>query len=647
MIAKCMHCENTYKGSLKSTTNFLNHIKCKHDTMLQSYNEYKKCGAKRPRLCSTIGPATPPSADWSTISTSTPQSQLFAISYQKAADVLVTNLIVDAALPIRLVECAAFKDLVVKLSQMTREVHCPSTYTVNKCLEEQYERMLIEIRRKLATTRYVCTTADMWTSRCKSYLGVTVHWLNDKCVRESYAIACSRMMGTQDYKTISRIINHAHQRYGLTSENIVCTVTDNAANMVEFFKDLGIDSKISDKDEQMDIESTADDDNEYDIHEITDMLEAYTEIDEFDFKLPRNVRCASHTLNLIVTADIQKAIQDKLLTKQSFEYLYVRSMELCSQLWNNLKRSPKQCELFTSKFGKLIRLPCPRRWNSLYNSLSDLIELDAVKLDEYSQESGLTSLTSTQLSFLTEFVSCLAPVANSLDRLQGWTQISLSELIPCILQTQHHLSEIRGNGRQRYCNGLIDVILTSLRARFDFVVDWSENKSRSMPFVLATMTTPAWKMHWEPNATLRQLAIDWLVDEIRPDTLQHEIHPRSNSMQVDKSFYTFISFDNAAEVQESGPSMQVMQYMCDASCDIESLKKYPLVEQVFHKYNAGKIVVKCCLNCVNMFWNICLGIPSSEPVERLFSFAALDLTGFNYHNEAKFEKLTLLKANKK
>lgn len=73
--------------------------------------------------------------------------------------------------------------------------------------------------------------------------------------------------------------------------------------------------------------------------------------------------------------------------------------------------------------------------------------------------------------------------------------------------------------------------------------------------------------------------------------------------------------------------LEFLQYLNDLDSQITSLNSYPTMKRLFYKYNT-------CL-------------PSSAPVERLFSFAEI-INAPRRHalSDAHFEQLVLLKANR-
>ena len=92
-------------------------------------------------------------------------------------------------------------------------------------------------------------------------------------------------------------------------------------------------------------------------------------------------------------------------------------MSKCSSLWNKSGR-PKSAEVIQDKLGCSLRLPCPTRWNSLFDSINVLLEKKAV-LNEAMCALNLPIFKSHELEFLEEYVTVLAPIAIAIDRLQG------------------------------------------------------------------------------------------------------------------------------------------------------------------------------------------------------------------------------------
>lgn len=373
--AECVRCKKSYRCTLEATTNLLNHLKSMHPELVAEYEKHKQTSyippAKNNRLNDEDDNNETGKRKIEIVSSG--RSDMFSMSWQKTADQLVTKVIVDAALPLRIVEVPAFKSMVRELSKMSQPVHCLSTKTVKSNVSIQYEAMKTDILKKLKHAAFVCTTADLWSSHKKSYLGVTVHWVTPTYQRESYAIACMRFKGSRLLRSCQ-----AHQRYGLSAENIIATVTDNGSNLVKCFREFGMElSAESDSESEDSVPDPSEDVVAIDIFSIGDDTETQSEV----FSLPNHIRCASHTLSLIATSDIEKAIGTKKHLSQKFSNLHRTALIRCSQLWNYIKRSANRAsEAFISKFGRRTRMPCKTRWNSLYDALEDLLKLDPIKV---------------------------------------------------------------------------------------------------------------------------------------------------------------------------------------------------------------------------------------------------------------------------
>lgn len=85
------------------------------------------------------------------------------------------------------------------------------------------KRQLIQL---LYQTDQVCTTADVWKSRGRSYMGVTSHWLDSLTLgRRSANLAIQRVMGRHTYDVIAKHLESIHQEFGL-EDKVRVTITD-------------------------------------------------------------------------------------------------------------------------------------------------------------------------------------------------------------------------------------------------------------------------------------------------------------------------------------------------------------------------------------------------------------------------------------
>ena len=97
-----------------------------------------------------------------------------------------------------------------------------------------------------------------------------------------------------------------------------------------------------------------------------------------------------------------------------------------------------------------------------------------------------------------------------------------------------------------------------------------------------------------------------------------------SEMESDDEFFGFSRAQSASNI---GLQQECDMYLSDESKTVDILKKFPTVKEVFLRYNTG--------------------IPSSAPVERLFSAGGQILTPRRSKlSDDHFEMLLLLRANK-
>lgn len=134
-------------------------------------------------------------------------------------------------------------------------------------------------------------------------------------------------------------------------------------------------------------------------------LVTFEEIEPPGPLLSQHLRCACHTLSLIATADVKKAIS----ANHALNRLHSSVMSKCSKYWGASGR-PKSAEVVTSILGKQLPAPCITRWNSLHHAL-DVLTQNKEKLQDLSNELQLPSLKSSEIEFIEEYCTILKPIA--------------------------------------------------------------------------------------------------------------------------------------------------------------------------------------------------------------------------------------------
>lgn len=219
---------------------------------------------------------------------------------------LIAGYIVEDMLPISTVDSESFRRIIEKIPTK-HGVKLPQRKSFAAYLEREYDIMDTNLKAALRDVDFVSTTADIWTVNNKSFMGVTVHWINSTLQRNKAAVACKRIRGRHTYDVIGAEIEEIHSSYGLHGK-VVATVTDNASNFIKAFR---VCQPCNFESESENDEEEGDDDEE---PTFTDVIEALsTASGDGQFSLPPHYRCASHTINLISTSDVDKVLQNALL----------------------------------------------------------------------------------------------------------------------------------------------------------------------------------------------------------------------------------------------------------------------------------------------------------------------------------------------
>ncbi|XP_011704957.1 PREDICTED: uncharacterized protein LOC105460219, partial [Wasmannia auropunctata] len=108
--------------------------------------------------------------------------------------------------------------------------------TLKEKIQQEYKKMKSAIENKLAEIEVISATADLWSKAKRSYLGITIHWINPQTLqRESVALACRRIKGRHMYDNLAKAIMSVFLDYHIQNK-ICCTTTDNGSNFVKAFR---------------------------------------------------------------------------------------------------------------------------------------------------------------------------------------------------------------------------------------------------------------------------------------------------------------------------------------------------------------------------------------------------------------------------
>ena len=311
--------------------------------------------------------------------------------------------------------------------------------------------------------------------------------------------------------------------------------------------------------------------------------------------LPNHIRCASHTLSLLASSDFEKSIQ----AKSVYKLAYKRVLSKLKSLWNKNSKSVIASDATFEILGRYLPRPVETRWNSLFDSVRTLASQNPDKINELLVKLKIPTVSNSENAFLTEFLTIMAPIAISLDTLQGEKNCFLGCVLPLLVKLKEKLVALNlsNSGTAIRC-----ALLAKIESRFGHLFKQDDH-------VLAAVAHPKFKLNWISDPDEKRVVTRKLEAEIGQSI------PSISPMSEDD----FLSFDRAVNHE-----CELQRYLNDKCKELSMLDKYPTIKSLFIKYNTA--------------------IPSSAPVERLFSVASLVLTARRSRlSDTLLEHLILLK----
>lgn len=148
---------------------------------------------------------------------------------KRTIDKQLLHLFTDTFQPFRIVEEKAFRSFVAALNP---SYELPTRHTISRTLiPAMYEQCIHETHNVLKNVRKVCVTTDCWTSiNNESYMGVTVHFLDETFNPVSLLLECSTLPVAHTSINLAKELKRILTEWNLEKKHLMI-VSDNAANI--------------------------------------------------------------------------------------------------------------------------------------------------------------------------------------------------------------------------------------------------------------------------------------------------------------------------------------------------------------------------------------------------------------------------------
>lgn len=362
----------------------------------------------------------------------------------------------------------------------------PSSYDVKQRIQEIYLSHQTYLCELFESLDWICLTVDIWSTKHRSFLGVTAHGLDSQTFkRTSVALCCTRFPHPHTGENIAEQLQLIFATYKLTSSKVTFAVMDNAANFRKAFREHGVNDS-----DFVEYIQCAQEQNEEEIDFLNlpcdeDNSICFPEILESTI-LPNRIPCSCHIFNLIGTKNICDAQKDQI-----YKNIYVTAFPKMNKLWNKTQGS-KSSETIQRILGCTLGRPVNTRWNSVPSSVTEILSKNPLLIDNLMAELDIPIFTLAERQFLKEWVDILTPITSALVNLEG-SNCHFGVLLPTLFTVKSRLNAYTESNDVKYCKPLARALLNGLHNRFAMM---NLKSKEAVPALIATCTHPHFKLRW-------------------------------------------------------------------------------------------------------------------------------------------------------
>ena len=622
-IAQCKHCKAKVKFSTKASSNLITHLKrcCpKHhakymDLKLKATKsrQHSKSDSNRPNDQTTMSAFL--------VKKKTQEKFSRNDVRQKTITKALINSIACDQLPLNILESPTFRKL---LETTESRYSIPSRPTVrNTMLPKVMKQMENVIKEELSTLDHIYITLDLWTNRnMASFLGMTVHFVDEKWTLKSFVLAVDSFAGRHTADNIATTYHSIASKYDIWNR-VNKIVSDNASSMIKAFS-ISLPNFVLERDEQHG--------NQTEHHEVRtnedDMeLEEESDVDDVDnllADLPQRISCFAHTKQLCIRDGLHqpsflKSFVGKLLAK-------------ISKIVNSVRKSTIASPFLRQK-GLVLRAQNATRWNSQLTMIESVLKNHSYVNDALDLMVSTEKILDHDVLALNELVTVLKPFQEALLVVEGDKRVTASSICSIVVGLQKKFNAF-SNQSFRYCNGLITSLQQSIHKRLKSFLDCRDNQ-------IAALLDPRFKTAWIQEDELKQSVIARLttlvcIKRSAVAVLRAEDEVTSEPLVKRPSLFGFIDTSKSTSISDPHfKQVEVTEYLQEQiiSFDENPLsfwknneKKFPHLSQLAREY----------LGCA----------ATSAPSERVFSIAGNFYTSDrSLLGTATFRSLMFIKCN--
>ncbi|KAL2104136.1 hypothetical protein ACEWY4_001004 [Coilia grayii] len=577
--SNCKACGTRIQAKRTVTSNFVTHLKRKHQAM---YDEFvKKKDVKREAYSSGTVQNFPANTSGGSRASFQNAGTMAKFDRNDPRQALISEaiakMIVRDLQAVQMVENEGFRELLHLLEP--RYTPEPSHYIQQQLLPAYAYQVQLATKQSLTGAESCSVTLDLLRgggacvgAGTSGYLGVTCHFITTDWQIKSALLACLHLTGHHiPQRVLSEFdeISHAH---GIAGKVFRVVADLSPCDTRPPFRLPGFSLHCNGEEEEEEEEESSDE--ETCVAEAKDPAVSKDNVDDSLGQCLGRCRidCFARSLGLCVREGLRSSTQISIvLAKAACFYNYVMATvapEKLGQVFGS-GASPAAAQASARHADRLwnVQLKTVRRMLESVDFLEDIVD---------RQDLALSTL---EKALLRELVEVLEPFEEATDMVQLDKHVSISLALPCVLGLRKHLSEIT----TRHCTAIAASLTQALDRRLAGILE-------DPLYVTATTLDPQFKLSWSSDT-------DWhkqvLVEEIAKHTQAvspPEPSPEAQPSPSKRGSKLFSFIKQRPTTQAKSLEQELAAYLHEEPTDEEPLHywkrksiDFPLLSQVAKK----------------------------------------------------------------